>query len=70
VSLETSRAPAGTVQFSVDGQVVDTDAVSAGKADATVTVDKGSHTVVATFVPTDQANHVGSTSPPVTVQVK
>jgi predicted extracellular nuclease len=70
VSLETSRDPAGTVQFSVDGQVVDTDAVSAGKADATVTVDKGSHTVVATFVPTDQANHVGSTSPPVTVQVK
>jgi len=26
--------------------------------------------VVATFVPADQANHVGSTSPPVTVQVK
>jgi predicted extracellular nuclease len=70
VALETGRAPVGSVQFTVDGQVVDSDAVSGGKADATVTVDKGSHAVVATFVPTDQANHVGSTSPPVTVQVK
>ena len=70
VALETGRAPAGTVQFSVDGQVVDSDAVSAGKADATVTVTKGTHTVVATFVPADEANHVGSTSGPVTVQVK
>ena len=62
VALETGRAPVGTVQFSVDGQVVDSDAVSAGKADATVTVTKGTHTVVATFVPADPANHVGSAS--------
>ena len=70
VALETGRAPVGTVQFRVDGQVVDSDAVSGGKADATVTVTKGSHTVVATFVPADQANHVGSASEPLTVQVK
>jgi hypothetical protein len=70
VALETGRTPVGTVQFRVDGQLVDSDAVSGGKADATVTVTKGTHTVVATFVPTDQANHVGSASPPVTVQVK
>jgi hypothetical protein len=70
VVLETGRAPAGTVQFSVDGQVVDSDAVSGGKADATTMVTKGDHTVVATFVPADPANHVGSTSAPLTVQVK
>jgi uncharacterized protein len=70
VALETGRAPVGSVQFSVDGQVVDTDDVSGGRADATVTADKGSHTVVATFVPADQANHVGSASAPLTVQVK
>jgi predicted extracellular nuclease len=70
VALETGRDPVGTVQFSVDGQVVDTDTVSAGKADATVIVGKGAHTVEATFVPADPANHEGSTSGPVTVQVK
>ena len=51
VALETGRAPVGTVQFSVDGQVVDSDAVSGGKADATVTVTKGTHTVVADLRP-------------------
>jgi predicted extracellular nuclease len=70
VALETGRDPAGTVRFAVDGQVVDFDAVSSGKADATVTVDRGSHIVVATFVPADQANHVGSASTPLTVEVK
>ncbi len=70
VALETGRAPVGTVQFSVDGQVVGSDAVSAGKADATVTVAKGTHTVLASFVPADPANHVGSESAPLTVQVK
>jgi hypothetical protein len=70
VALETGRAPVGTVQFSVDGQLVDSDAVSGGKADATVPVTKGTYSVVATFVPADPANHVGSTSDPVTVQVK
>jgi predicted extracellular nuclease len=70
VALETGRAPVGTVWFSVDGQVVDSDTVSAGKGDATVTVTKGTHTVVATFVPADPANHVGSDSAPLTVQVK
>jgi hypothetical protein len=70
VALETGRAPVGTVEFSVDGEVVDSDAVSGGKADATVTVTKGTHTVVATFVPADPDNHVGSTGGPLTVQVK
>jgi 5'-nucleotidase len=70
VALETGRAPVGTVQFSVDGQVVDSDAVSGGRADATVTVTKGTHTVVATFVPADPANHLGSVSAPLAVQVK
>jgi predicted extracellular nuclease len=70
VVLETDRVPVGTVEFSVDGEVVDSDAVSSGKADATVTVTKGAHTVVATFVPADPANHVGSTGGPLTVQVR
>jgi predicted extracellular nuclease len=70
VALETGREPVGTVQFSVDGQVVDSDAVSGGKADVTVTATKGTHTVEATFIPADPANHVGSTSPQLTVQVK
>jgi 5'-nucleotidase len=70
VALETGRDPVGTVQFRVDGQLVDSDAVSNGNADATVTVDKGSHTVEATFVPADPANHVGSTSGPLTIQAR
>jgi hypothetical protein len=34
------------------------------------TVAKGSHVVTATFTPDDTANHVGSDSPPVTVQAR
>jgi predicted extracellular nuclease len=70
VSLETGRAAAGSVVFRVDGVVVAEATVFNGQARAVASTEKGTRRVQATFLPADPANHVGSSSPVVTVQVK
>jgi hypothetical protein len=70
VSLETGRAAVGTVVFTIDGVEVARATVFDGSARAVADTEKGDRAVQATFVPADPANHVGSSSPVVTVRVK
>jgi 5'-nucleotidase len=70
VSLETGQPAQGTVTFYVDGQQVAQAAVFAGTARAVAPADKGTVTVMATFVPSDPADIAGSSSAPQTVRVK
>ena len=71
VALDTGRSAVGTVDFYVDGVLAGHTTVGAdGRATATAPVSRTQVQVRAVFTPTDTANHVGSSSPTVTVKVK
>ncbi len=71
VSLDNGRVPVGTVRFFKDGVVVATAPVGASaRASVTVPTEKKELQLRAEFVPSDAANHVGSTSRTVTLKVK
>lgn len=70
VSLETGRAAAGTVSFTVDGVQVAQVVVVDGQARGIASTTKGTHDVQATFTPSDPDNIVGSQSPVLSVRVK
>ncbi|MBV9820873.1 MAG: hypothetical protein JO144_01410, partial [Actinobacteria bacterium] len=71
VSLDNGRTAVGTVAFYLNGALVSQVAVgSTGTASSTVPAAKGTAQVRAVFTPTDTANHVGSSSPTLTVNVK
>ena len=71
VSLNTGKPAVGTVASYLNGVVVAQAQVGAnGTASVTVAAAKGSAQVRAQFTPADTANHLGSTSPTVTVNVK
>ncbi|HEV2888199.1 MAG TPA: ExeM/NucH family extracellular endonuclease [Jatrophihabitans sp.] len=71
VSLNTGKPAVGTVAFYLNGVVVAQAQVGAnGKASATVPTPAERVQVRAQFTPTDTANHLGSTSPTLTVNVK
>ncbi|MGC5169990.1 ExeM/NucH family extracellular endonuclease [Microbacterium sp. DT81.1] len=71
VALETWRAPAGVVEFREGTVVVATVPVVRGSASYTLpnNLARGAHGYTATFVPSDPANVVGSTSSEVAVRV-
>jgi 5'-nucleotidase len=71
VSLNTGKPAVGTVAFYLNGVVVAQAPVGAGgQASVTVPAAKGQAQVRAQFTPADTANHLGSTSPTLTVNVK
>jgi len=71
VSLDNGRTAVGTVAFYLNGVVVAQVQVGAnGQASATAPAAKGQAQVRAQFTPIDTANHLGSTSPTLTVSVK
>jgi 5'-nucleotidase len=71
VSLNTGKPAVGTVAFYLNGAVIAQVQVGPnGQAAVTAPVAKGQAQVRAQFTPTDTANHLGSTSPTVTVNVK
>lgn len=71
VSLNTGKPAVGTVAFYLNGKVVAQAPVGAdGRALATVTSPPERVQVRAVFTPSDTANHLGSTSPTLTVNVK
>ncbi|MEO7263038.1 MAG: ExeM/NucH family extracellular endonuclease [Jatrophihabitantaceae bacterium] len=71
VSLNTGKPAVGTVAFYLNGVLVGQAQVGAGgKASFTAPAAKGNAQVRAVFTPTDTANHLGSTSPTLTVNVK
>ncbi|HEX8082522.1 MAG TPA: ExeM/NucH family extracellular endonuclease [Jatrophihabitans sp.] len=70
VSLNTGKPAVGTVAFYLKGVVVAQAQVGAdGRATVTVPAPKERVQVRAVFTPTDTANHLGSTSPTLTVNV-
>ena len=70
VSLNTGKPAVGTVAFYINGVKVAQAPVGAdGKASATSPVAKERVQVRAQFTPTDTANHLGSTSPTLTLNV-
>jgi 5'-nucleotidase len=71
VSLNTGKPAVGTVAFYLNGVLVGQAQVGAGgTASFTAPAAKGQAQVRAQFTPTDTANHLGSTSPTLTVNVK
>ncbi|MEO6502664.1 MAG: ExeM/NucH family extracellular endonuclease [Jatrophihabitantaceae bacterium] len=71
VSLNTGKPAVGVVAFYVKGVLVGQAPVGAnGQASFTAVVAKGQSQVQAQFTPTDTANHLGSTSPTLTVNAK
>ena len=71
VSLNTGKPAAGSVAFYLNGVLVGQTQVAAnGQASFTAPATKGQAQVRAQFTPTDTANHLGSTSPTLTVNVK
>ena len=71
VSLNTGKPAVGSVAFYLNGALVAQAQVGAnGTASTTVPASKGQAQVRAQFTPADPANHLGSTSPTVTVNVK
>ncbi len=71
ITLNTGNPAVGTVTFYAGDTVVGSAAVgTGGTASVTVPATKGSEQVRAEFTPTDTANHLGSTSPTLTVTVK
>lgn len=70
VSLNTGKPAVGTVAFYLNGKVVAQAPVGTdGRAVVTVPAPKERVQVLAVFTPTDTANHLGSTSPTLTVNV-
>ncbi|HST46692.1 ExeM/NucH family extracellular endonuclease [Jatrophihabitans sp.] len=70
VSLNTGKPAVGTVAFFINGVMVAQAPVGAdGKASVSVSVPKDRLQVRAQFTPTDAANHLGSTSPTLTLNV-
>ena len=70
VALNTGKPAVGTVAFYINGvQVAQAQVGADGKASATAPVAKERVQVRAQFTPTDTANHLGSTSPTVTLNV-
>jgi 5'-nucleotidase len=70
VSLNTGKPAVGTVAFYINGVMVAQAPVGAdGKASVSASVPKERLQLRAQFTPTDTANHLGSTSPTVTLNV-
>ena len=70
VSLNTGKPAVGTVAFYLKGVVVAQAPVGAdGRATVTVPAPRERVQVRAVFTPSDTANHLGSTSPTLTVNV-
>lgn len=64
-------APAGDVAFTLDGLARKVGLASDGTASFTLpTAPVGRHTLTASFVPTDPAQHQGSTSTPTALEVR
>ena len=71
VTLNTGKPAVGTVAFYLNGVVVATAQVGAnGKASTTVSAPAERVQVRAQFTPTDTANHLGSISSTLTINVK
>ncbi|HEY0167975.1 MAG TPA: ExeM/NucH family extracellular endonuclease [Jatrophihabitans sp.] len=71
VTLNNGKPAVGAVAFYVKGVLVGQAPVGAnGQASFTAAVAKGQSQVRAQFTPTDTANHLGSTSPTLTVNAK